>query len=527
MEKKHISLVLTFISLFLLTSSTHSYLILDNFIECFSHDFPLSTTSLDVIHTPSNSSYSSLLESPIRNLRFLTSTTPKPLAVITPSTYDHVQATVTCCRKHGVQIRTRSGGHDYEGLSYTSNVPFIILDLVNLRAIDVNSEENSAWVQSGASLGELYYWISQKSPSHGFPAGICPTIGVGGHFSGGGYGTISRKYGLAADNVLDALIVNADGQILDRKSMGEDLFWAIRGGGGSSFGVIVAWKIKISYVPPLVTVFSPARTLDQGATNLVYKWQQIANKLPEDLFIRLVIVADGEGKNRTIRVTFNSLFLGRTDQLLEVMKESFPELGLIKEDCREMSWIETILYFDNRNGQTIDGLKNRVPDPKGFFKATSDYVEEPLSQAALEKLWKWSLEEERPALIFEPYGGIMDKIPEWQLPFPHRKGNLYNIQYFVQWSVGSNEASERHINWMRRLYQHMTPYVSKGPRRAYLNYRDLDFGVHSNISGTTYSEAKKWGAKYFSKNYRALAFIKGKVDPENFFNDEQSIPPFK
>ncbi|KAF8395029.1 hypothetical protein HHK36_018968 [Tetracentron sinense] len=71
-----------------------------------------------------------------------------------------------------------------------------------------------------------------------------PTIGVGGLFSGGGLSTMVRKYGLASDNILDASLVDVNGRILNRKSMGEDLFWAIRGGGGVSFGVIVSWKIR-------------------------------------------------------------------------------------------------------------------------------------------------------------------------------------------------------------------------------------------------------------------------------------------
>ncbi|OVA08657.1 FAD linked oxidase [Macleaya cordata] len=201
---------------------------------------------------------------------------------------------------HGIQIKFRSGGHDYEGLSYVSDVPFVIVDLFNLQSISVDAEDRNAWVQSGATIGELYYRIAEKSRTLGFPVGACPTVGVGGHFSGGGYGTMLRKYGLAADNVIDARIVNVYGRILNKESMGEDLFWAIRGGSGGSFGVVLSWKIRLVYVPPIVTVFMIDKTLEQGATELVHKWQEIAHKLPQELFIRVIL-----NSLKTIRASFH------------------------------------------------------------------------------------------------------------------------------------------------------------------------------------------------------------------------------
>mgnify|MGYP003702657561 CR=1 FL=1 len=115
--------------------------------------------------------------------------------------------------------------------------------MFDFRSINIDVATETAWVQSGASLGELYLNISQKSKTHAFPGGVCPSVGVGGHFIGAGYGNLMRKYGLSVDNIIDAQLVNVNGKILNRKSMGEDHFWAIRGG-GASFGGILSWKIK-------------------------------------------------------------------------------------------------------------------------------------------------------------------------------------------------------------------------------------------------------------------------------------------
>ncbi|CAN1840629.1 O-acetylstemmadenine oxidase [Linum perenne] len=95
---------------------------------------------------------------------------------------------------------------------------------------------------AAVTTGELYYKLAKKNPTLAFPSGICPKVGLSGQINGGGWGTLLWKYGLAADSVVDALLIDAEGRLLDRASMGEDLFWAIRGGGGNTFGIVVAWK---------------------------------------------------------------------------------------------------------------------------------------------------------------------------------------------------------------------------------------------------------------------------------------------
>lgn len=319
--------------------------IYESFLQCFSNHTCAPPGKLcDVVLPQSSASFTPTLRAYIRNARYNTSTSPKPLLVIAARSDLHVQATVICTKSLNFQLKTRSGGHDYDGVSYISDRPFFVLDMSYLRnvTVDMSDDGGSAWVGAGATLGEVYYNIWSKSKSHGFPAGVCPTVGVGGHISGGGYGNMIRKYGLSVDYVTDAKIVDAKGRILDRKAMGEDLFWAIGGGGGSSFGVILAFKIKLVPVPPTVTVFRVEKTLEENALDMVHKWQFVAPKTNPDLFMRLMMQAVTRNETQTVRASVVALFLGRQSDLLSLLNKELPELGLKPENCTEMTWIQSV-----------------------------------------------------------------------------------------------------------------------------------------------------------------------------------------
>ncbi|GMJ06539.1 hypothetical protein like AT5G44400 [Hibiscus trionum] len=531
MESQYISsmLALLFAAFLSLSSATSPQ---ENFLRCLSFSSNLSSPIARVVYTPNNASYSSILESRVRNLRFWTPNTPKPLVIVTPLVTSHIQATIRCSRKHGLQLRIRSGGHDYEGLSYVSQVPFVVIDLINFRSVDVDVENRVAWVQSGAILGELYYKIAEKSKSLAFPGGICHTVGIGGFLTGGGYGLLFRKYGLGADNVIDAQLIDVNGRILDRQSMGEDVFWAIRGGGGGSFGILLSWKVKLVPIPPTVTIFAVRRTLEQNAIKLIHKWQYIAPRMPHEMYfdVSLNQVNSTQDGKKTVVSYFIAFFLGGIDELVPLMHERFPELGITKKDCIETSWIESIIYLGRIRNQPLEILLDRdfqTPLTPPSFKSKSDYVKEPIPEIGLEGLWTRFSEKEAESgvIYFFSYGGKMDEIPESSTPFPHRAGNLYKIIYNVGWQPQENINSDKYISWIRRTYSYMTPYVSKFPREAYINYRDLDIGTNSEGNITSYARASVWGRKYFRNNFDRLVLAKTMIDPENFFRHEQSIPP--
>nr|AJB28533.1 tetrahydrocannabinolic acid synthase [Cannabis sativa] len=508
----------------------------ENFLKCFSEYIPNNPANPKFIYTQHDQLYMSVLNSTIQNLRFTSDTTPKPLVIVTPSNVSHIQASILCSKKVGLQIRTRSGGHDAEGLSYISQVPFAIVDLRNMHTVKVDIHSQTAWVEAGATLGEVYYWINEMNENFSFPGGYCPTVGVGGHFSGGGYGALMRNYGLAADNIIDAHLVNVDGKVLDRKSMGEDLFWAIRGGGGENFGIIAAWKIKLVVVPSKATIFSVKKNMEiHGLVKLFNKWQNIAYKYDKDLMLtthfRTRNITDNHGKNKTtVHGYFSSIFLGGVDSLVDLMNKSFPELGIKKTDCKELSWIDTTIFYSgvvNYNTANFkkEILLDRSAGKKTAFSIKLDYVKKLIPETAMVKILEKLYEEEVGVgmYVLYPYGGIMDEISESAIPFPHRAGIMYELWYAATWE--KQEDNEKHINWVRSVYNFTTPYVSQNPRLAYLNYRDLDLGKTNPESPNNYTQARIWGEKYFGKNFNRLVKVKTKADPNNFFRNEQSIPP--
>lgn len=515
------------------SSSSH----VSEFVSCLAASGVRNVTLFAQVDQDGAAAYYNLLTFSIQNLRFATRAVAKPAAIVLPANVEELAGTILCVRKQGPwSVRVRSGGHSYEGLSSIADhkTPFVIVDLMNLNRVQVDVRSKTAWVEAGATIGETYHAIAHSSDTLGFPAGSCPTVGSGGHIAGGGFGFLSRKYGLAADNVIDAVLVDSTGRILNRDSMGEDVFWAIRGGGGGTWGAVYAWKIKLVRVPKTLTVFVVSRPgSPRQVAELVHKWQLVGPKLPGDFYLSLFVGAGlpEATKNIGVSATFKGFYLGPKAKAASIMKRVFPELPILEEDCEEMSWIESVLYFSGlENGSSIDNLKDRKLHDKHYFKGKSDYVKEVISVEDILVILNILSEEPKGYLILDPYGGIMENISSNSLPFPHRDGNIYSIQHLVEWKEEDNWRSKELMKWLGGLYDSMVGLVSKGPRAAYVNYLDLDLGVidwsnRSNVSENDVEMAREWGEKYFLGNFDRLVKAKTEIDPNNVFNNPQSIPP--
>ncbi|CAH1442363.1 unnamed protein product [Lactuca virosa] len=480
----------------------------ENFMSCIQPKSNNVTSFSQLIFTPVNASFIPIWQVAVQNTRFLKPSTPKPSIIVTPVDETLVQKALFCAKKHGYEIRIRSGGHDYEGLSYTADVPFVMLDFTNMRSIDVDVANRTAWVQPG----------------------VCPTVGVGGYMGGGGYGNLLRKYGTAADNVLDVRFMDVNGNILDRKSMGKDLFWAIRGGGASSFGIVLAWKLRLVPVPEKVTVFILNKTLEEGATKIFHKYQYVAPTIDRNLHIRTQVFAEyiGNTTKKTIRIMFEGIYQGTRDTLLPLLDEKFPELGVRREICEEIRSIQsTVVFWGLPSSTPIEILTNRSAIAKLNNKSKSDYVRTPIPIRGLRKIWRKLMQNDGSALLMiNPFGGRMADYSESAIPYPHRAGVLLQILKTVNFNGQTSDTtptSLKRIMWLRSLDELLTPYVSKNPREAYSNYNDLDLGVGSS----NYEEASPWGERYWKRdNFQKLIRIKAKVDPNNFFRRPQSIPVF-
>ncbi|KAL6006641.1 hypothetical protein ACLOJK_032134 [Asimina triloba] len=489
-------------------------------LSCLTHQGVRNFTTF----SSSASTYTHFLHHSLHNLIYSRPSVPRPFSIVLPETKHQLASTVACARNASLTIRIRSGGHSTEGSSSTADgTPFVIIDLMNLNRISIDVGSQTAWVEAGATLGEVYYAVSKTSDTFAVAAGWSPTVGTGGHISGGGSGILTRKYGLAADNVIDAVLVDADGRLLDREGMGEDVFWAIRGGGGGVFGAIFAWKIKLVTVPKSVTSFSAFKTFPPSeAANLLYKLQHVAPNLVEDFSVMTLVGATPDGG---VWVRFYGLFLGPKSAAVSSGGLVFSELGVPIEECKEMSWVEAVAYMLRL--RDVSELTKRTQSHKRAFKLKSDFFRSAIPEEGFAGIVERLLKEPHALITLLGLGGAMASIRSDAVPFPHREGNLFVIEYAVSWNMEEDSQSDVFVESLRELYEYMAPFASKNPRAANANHMDYDLGTidWGKAGGDAVEIARSWGEKYFLGNYDRLVRAKTIIDPNNVFRHPQSIPP--
>ncbi|HEU4746329.1 MAG TPA: FAD-binding oxidoreductase [Anaerolineales bacterium] len=171
-----------------------------------------------------------------------------PAVIIKVADTNDVIRVVNLARESGLELAVRSGGHSSAGHSVSEGG--IVLDLSNMKDLQIDPESRTAWVETGFTAGQLTTALGAHGLAVGF--GDTGSVGIGGITLGGGVGYLVRKYGLTIDSLLAAEVVTADGQIRHVDDQAHpDLFWAIRGGGGN-FGVATRFKFQLHEVPNVV-----------------------------------------------------------------------------------------------------------------------------------------------------------------------------------------------------------------------------------------------------------------------------------
>ncbi|MBV9216247.1 MAG: FAD-binding oxidoreductase [Acidobacteria bacterium] len=397
-----------------------------------------------------------------------------------------VAATILWAKANKVSFSTRGAGHCYEDFSQNLK---LVIDTRKLTASEWGSNGLLS-VGSGTTLGSLYKLADARGRA--FPGGSCPTVGVAGHCMGGGYGRLSRPLGLACDNVTSFEIVDARGKILTTSAtQNSDLFWALRGSGGGSFGVVTKFTFQTHSIGK-VSTYSASWTLGVSEAVKVFRaWQSWAPHAPNEITSTMTVSKGGAGK---IRLHSSGQSTGSETKLRNEVT-SWAKGAAVSTKTRTS--MEAIDLFAGTGGWVLNPV---------YMKGRSDYVKKPMSEEGVAALMNEMLKLSVGAIsaMCDAYGGKIAEPEADAMAFAHRDA-LYSIQYYSQWSTASQTSSK--LAMSRAFYKALRPYVSG---YAYVNYPDL--------------ELPDYARAYWGDNLPRLQQIKQKYDPDNLFRHKQSVP---
>jgi FAD/FMN-containing dehydrogenase len=424
----------------------------------------------------------------------------RPDAIARCASPDDVRECVAFAGFTGVPLALRSGGHSYGGWSTGTG---LVIDTGPLSAIEVGTD--SVVVGAGARLIDIY--AKTTSAGAGVPGGSCATVGIAGLALGGGIGVMSRVWGLTSDDLLAAEIVTADAKVLACDEQREpDLFWALRGGGGGSFGVVTSLTLRTH----------PANSLALGflswpwsaANPVIAAWQDWMRQAPDALWSNLHLDADPSGAQLTLYAVYAGTVaalnaqLDRLDALSgfratrSVGARSFMDTMLVDAGCLGRSVSQCHLV-----GDTADGALGR----ETYF-AKSIVATSPLSRdaiAALTRGLEGPIQGSSWSVIYDALGGAVARVASDATAFPHR-GALGVLQFVQSWSPDAPTAQ----SVFRAYYQSVRALAGTA---AYANYADPDLA--------------DWPQAYYGANYARLQRVKRAYDPRELFTFPQAIRP--
>jgi FAD/FMN-containing dehydrogenase len=399
-----------------------------------------------------------------------------------------VVAAVDLARDEGFEMSVRGGGHNVAGKAV--NEGGLMIDLSLMKGIHVDPARGTVRAQPGLTVGEL----DRANGAFGLatPSGVVSLTGIAGLTLGGGIAWLQGKYGLAVDNLLSAEVVLATGDVVTASDdADQDLFWALRGGGGN-FGVVSSFEFRAH---PVASVLGGAVLYPLSAAPKVLSFfREYSADLPDELSLQVGFVhaPDGSGaKLCAIIVCHAGLDTERA------AADVRPLRGL---DSPVADMVQRFPYPVMNTGADWLFSKGTLNYWKSaFFSALSDDAVEVMVDA-FERA-----PSDRCILAIEEFHGAVTRVPPEATAYPHREPG-FNLLLISQWTDPA--ATEAGIAWARQTFDVLAPHMAD---RSYTNYLTAD--DHDRVR------------QAFGLNYERLVEVKRQYDPENRFRGNQNITP--
>jgi FAD/FMN-containing dehydrogenase len=480
------------------------------------------------------------------------------LVSTTRQVVDAVQEAVSA----GKRIAIRGGGHCYEDFVSHDDAQ-VIIDMSEMSSIYYDRAHNAFAVEAGALLLDVYERL-YKVWGLTIPAGFCYSVGVGGHISGGGFGLLSRQFGLTVDHLyaVEVVVVDRHGVarsvVATRKSTDpyHDLWWAHTGGGGGNFGVITRYWFR----SPGSTGTNPRSLLPTPPAEVLLSVASLPwNRLDKAEFSRLVhnygawyerhSEPGARGTKLAGYLLLNHRANGNVGLLTQVDATAAGAESLLEEYLAELT---TGIDIDLEPAVGNLGEHGPMPDltpPRRlpWFRATqmlgtssavlnnptlrsdqkSAYMRRNFPADQIATLYRYltapGYENPNAMVVLHPYGGMVNSVSPSATATPQRD-SLFKVLYQSFWTHASED--DTHLAWMRDFYADMyaatggVPVPGEHTDGCYVNYPDTDIG------DAAYNKSDvPWYSLYYKDNYPRLQRVKARWDPLDIFRHAQSIRP--
>jgi FAD/FMN-containing dehydrogenase len=423
----------------------------------------------------------------------------RPAIIVRCKSAADVMGAVGFARARGLPISIRGGAHNVAGHAVCDNG--VMIDLSAMRSVRVDPERRRAWVEGGATWGD----VDRATQAFGLatPGGLISDTGVGGLTLSGGIGWLRSRYGLCIDNLAGADVVTADGRLV-RASAEEnaDLLWALKGGGGN-FGVVTTFEFKLHPVGPEVMFCAPIYPLEAG-TGPIRFWRDFLRDKNDDVgsLVEFSTIPPDPAYPREAwgrRVyTIAALYAGDASEgaaLLQPLREladTVTDFSAQMTYCDVQKLFDTIVPFGQHRcywkSHYLSGLTDEVIE-----QILSENMAPP-SPNTLSSIWNFGGATARVAADATAFG-------DRSMPF------MLSIDSI--WRDAADD--EANITWTRDLWRRMQPHSQHG--RMYLNFPGQG------------EEGERLLRDSFGANYARLRDIKQKYDPDNVFRFNPNIRP--